>query len=76
MRPWNLEQRGRLDLFFAAGFCGIWGLTLCGGALLGSGRLIDFSLIPLTALLACLFSIRVRYDLLAHVRETEPEEGA
>ncbi len=76
MRPWNLEQRGRLDLFFAAGFCGIWGLTLCAGVLLDSARLMDFSFVPLIGGLVCLEAASVRKDLLAHVRETEPEEGA
>ena len=72
----SIKRSMRLDFVFATVFGGMWALAFGGGALFGSERLIDFSLIPLTALLACLFSIRVRYDLLAHVRETEPEEGA
>ena len=76
MRSWNLEQRVRLDLFFTAALCGIWALALCAGALLDSTQLIDMGFVALVGALACLEAASVRTDLLDHVREAKPEEGA
>ena len=72
----SIKLSMRLDHGFAAAFGVLWVLALGAGVLLDSERLFDFSLIPMMGVMVCLFSLRVRYDLLDHVRETEPEEGA
>lgn len=72
MKTWNLEQRVRLDLAFAAAFFGIWALALCSGALLESTRLMDFSIVALIGALACAEVASVRKDLLNHTKSEEP----
>ena len=71
----SIKQSMRFDFAVAAVLGGLWALAFGIGGWFGIDKLMDFSLIPLVGALACLFAIRVRYDLLNHVRETEPEEG-
>lgn len=70
----SIKRSMRLDFVVAAVLGGLWALAFGIGGRFGIDKLMDFSFIPLVGALACLFAIRVRYDLLNHVRETEPEE--